>query len=75
MSNITIKQSKASSYGTNIKISGNPEEVLAEAKKMIDNDNVTPMYEHMALRVCDMCLDDYPESITVTLYKNLYAGD
>lgn len=56
-------------------IQGDPIEVLVEVKKMMDNDHVTPMYEHMKLRLENIDLDEFPKSIKVILFKSLYAGD
>lgn len=57
------------------RLTGAPDLVLAEVKNRLDRDTVTPCYEHMALRINRLDVRDYPRSITVELYQNLYAGD
>jgi hypothetical protein len=66
---------KGSRHDSFTRLTGNPMLVLAEVKRRLDNDHPTQCYEHMALKVHKLELADYPETITVELYQNGYAGD
>jgi len=54
-------------------ISGDFEDVINHAAKLVQTDDVTPMYDHMAYQVIGF---DFDDPITwIRLYKTTYAGD
>lgn len=56
-------------------VEGSPEDVIKEVGSRLEQDRVTPMYEHMALKIISIDIKEFPSKLGICLYKNLYAGD
>jgi len=56
---------------------GDPQDVIDYAAKLVQNDEVTPMYDHMAYRVVGFDLEKKADGSPswIKLYKTTYAGD
>jgi hypothetical protein len=57
-------------------LEGPIEEIIIRAAELLERDNITPMYEHMRLKVNKIELDPKnPYKGTIMLIQSNYAGD
>ena len=72
-----IKEEKlpSSHHSLIIRLTGRPKDIFPEIAKRLANDYITPLYEHMSLRVMKIEFTHWHNVMSATLYKNLYAGD
>jgi hypothetical protein len=71
----TIKNVPSGTHTRTFWVEGSPEEVIKDVAHRLEEDHITPMYEHMALKIISVDISKFPLVMRICLFKNLYAGD